>query len=609
MKALVDLILAITFLQLLPACGESSPNEPPDRELEGDGGASGAPGDESSDTAAGGGGMGGETSAVEQADDCETDADCDDGLACNGRERCQQGTCARMAPIDCLRGTTCVEDGSPGGVCEYVDAGSWVVFLSDAETPALFEPYAIRERLIGREEPIKLKLPLEPGDWARYVASGDWSFDNQYILFRPGPALLQNPDALYVVPMGNKLPGEPIELVTGANSAWGDWSPRRHQLLLSVDGGHDLVTLTDGQVKHSSFLGYTSFRRVEWSPDGSRLAILYARDSAPSTFIAGIVDVPESGEVINVRNFAQGGRELHELLWSPDGKWLALIEMPSDGGDDVVSLVDADSLSTSQPINLHTQAGTELSGRLWSPDGRFFAYSERRKSDSLYDVWIYDTLHPELGSVLVAGDLYYTYLRDWLPTSTRLLIGVNERKGDADETWFLEPGVPYDHVEHQSIRDLKQVAWVSADVGVYSELLTDSIKLYLGSISGGYYLGGRQTVVDSVAPDESLWFSTVVEIAGAPGALLYLKNGELRSVDIRNDPPGRESSLIATSDGYPSAPGDGGAFFSIPDDEGYDDLYWVDLRGRSPGEPLQVNGEGSVFAYTVAPMRREAVHQ
>jgi hypothetical protein len=88
-----------------------------------------------------------------------------------------------------------------------------------------------------------------------------------------------------------------------------------------------------------------------------------------------------------------------------------------------------------------------------------------------------------------------------------------------------------------------------------------------------------------------------------PGPLTLASNEGICQLDMRNGPRAAESSLITPNDSYSSVPGNGSVFFSVPDSEGYDDLYWVDLRGRSPSEPRQVNGEGSVFAYTVEPYR------
>ncbi|MHC4932290.1 MAG: hypothetical protein ACYTGV_08885, partial [Planctomycetota bacterium] len=48
---------------------------------------------------------------------CGTDADCDDGNACNGGELCVAGTCQAGAPLDCDDLDPCTTDSCSGGVC------------------------------------------------------------------------------------------------------------------------------------------------------------------------------------------------------------------------------------------------------------------------------------------------------------------------------------------------------------------------------------------------------------------------------------------------------------------------------------------------------------
>jgi len=43
-------------------------------------------------------------------DGCGTDAECDDGLWCNGQERCVSGQCAAGAPVNCNDGNACTDD-------------------------------------------------------------------------------------------------------------------------------------------------------------------------------------------------------------------------------------------------------------------------------------------------------------------------------------------------------------------------------------------------------------------------------------------------------------------------------------------------------------------
>ncbi|HNO76859.1 MAG TPA: hypothetical protein PKN33_02270 [Phycisphaerae bacterium] len=52
---------------------------------------------------------------------CTSNADCDDGDACNGAETCGDGVCVAGTPMDCDDGDSCTSDSCSNGVCENVD--------------------------------------------------------------------------------------------------------------------------------------------------------------------------------------------------------------------------------------------------------------------------------------------------------------------------------------------------------------------------------------------------------------------------------------------------------------------------------------------------------
>ena len=55
---------------------------------------------------------------------CTTDADCDDGNACNGAEFCQAGVCFNRPPLVCNDGDPCTIDGcDPATGCTTMPAG------------------------------------------------------------------------------------------------------------------------------------------------------------------------------------------------------------------------------------------------------------------------------------------------------------------------------------------------------------------------------------------------------------------------------------------------------------------------------------------------------
>lgn len=57
---------------------------------------------------------------------CVVNADCDDGIFCNGQELCSQGVCVGGAPVVCDDGLSCTQDScdEAAGACTYVDTCS-----------------------------------------------------------------------------------------------------------------------------------------------------------------------------------------------------------------------------------------------------------------------------------------------------------------------------------------------------------------------------------------------------------------------------------------------------------------------------------------------------
>lgn len=56
--------------------------------------------------------------------ECETDRECDDGVACNGTEACQHGFCASGSPVGCDDGIPCTVDECTDTGCQHAP-GDW----------------------------------------------------------------------------------------------------------------------------------------------------------------------------------------------------------------------------------------------------------------------------------------------------------------------------------------------------------------------------------------------------------------------------------------------------------------------------------------------------
>ena len=107
-------------------------------------------------------------------------------------------------------------------------------------------------------------------------------------------------------------------------------------------------------------------RRPAWSPDGQKVGFL--RDSLnTSTVFERRADgsTPE-------RLLARLDRQVQEVTWSPDGRWIVL--RTDNGAAGAGDLVGIRTSGDTTPVPLVTGAFTELHPAV-SPDGRWFAYT------------------------------------------------------------------------------------------------------------------------------------------------------------------------------------------------------------------------------------------
>ena len=65
------------------------------------------------------------------AAECLTDDECDDGKACNGKERCQNGACRTGTALKCPDELSCVE-GAESAACEFEEQSPWLLFFDNA---------------------------------------------------------------------------------------------------------------------------------------------------------------------------------------------------------------------------------------------------------------------------------------------------------------------------------------------------------------------------------------------------------------------------------------------------------------------------------------------
>jgi serine/threonine-protein kinase len=155
-------------------------------------------------------------------------------------------------------------------------------------------------------------------------------------------------------------------------------SPDGRQLALGVGrqtGGLSIWVkqLDRGPFTRLSFSGQD--RRPAWSPDGRRVA--FVRDTAGSGYVA-VVAVDGSGPA---RPLVRIPRQVQEVTWSRDGRWVLLrTDNTTPGAGDIVA-VRADGSDTTEMPGAASEGFTELHPAL-SPSGRWLAYASNESGQN-----------------------------------------------------------------------------------------------------------------------------------------------------------------------------------------------------------------------------------
>jgi serine/threonine-protein kinase len=146
-------------------------------------------------------------------------------------------------------------------------------------------------------------------------------------------------------------------------------SPDGRRLAIGVGLSSGTLGIWIKQLDHGPFTRLTfggQDRRPTWSPDGRIVAFI--RDSLNSSSVyARAVDgsTPE-------RLLVRLDRQVQEVVWSPDGRWLVLrTDNASAGLGDIVGVRTSGDTT---PVPLVASAFTELMPAI-SPDGRWLAYT------------------------------------------------------------------------------------------------------------------------------------------------------------------------------------------------------------------------------------------
>lgn len=543
--------------------------------------------------------------AGEALTDCTSDAECDDGLRCNGEESCVDGACRAGNPSACSNAATCVEDAH-FAPCAYPGASPWLVYLADEDTPDLEELYAVKESLIGVQVPIKLNapLPFSPGKTPRLVGEA-WSDDGQWLVY--GVALDEKWSVVrwYAVGFDAGAPSVPIELTKDlpagqiflSHPVFGQSaSSYGHSVLLRQTNG-DLyrvdLTAKGASAPFQLNLGTETVVNAEWALGGT--AVTYTSQTQ-----AFLINPDGAGRAA----FADYSPTL-AMDPSANGSRLSFRE-PGSSDFYVAKVAPGEAIVKVNGTNLGSDG---VSYRL-SGDGRYVTYSASEKVAGSHELYLVDLLHSPAWSrktLLDEQQLSTAYtMGGWAPDSSYFVFFADDYSPDKKNVYI------YDVASGTTTALSFPTGLQSSVLGFTSNggfLISDQrdagdtveLRLVRPNVSGTRLHTnslGKPYQGAQVAPNGS----GAVFCNGAVNEDLYyldLRDAFGQAVKL----PG-EGSAYGCSDGFASDSKGFVYYRTAPD--GSRTLYWSDTSHQVLGKPVQVTRSGRARTWTWQPWVNKA---
>lgn len=356
------------------------------------GGAAGAAGEASAGNPAGAG----------PTSSCQVDAECVDGRACNGDERCIAGQCQAGKPLECGKDLSCVEHGTGAPSCDYGVPGRWLTFIGSNTGTAPFELRA--SRLEGFVPRPSISLGIDRS--YQIISIDSWSPDGRHLIAMTAQHAEQiNSHELFGIEFGDGLPSPPAllnKIPVGSNTVSGPWA-----------SDSSAVFVQNYSTPSETYL-------VHFAPNGVRSALLFREDE--DTRLLEFCPDPRyfyriKGDDSMLVDSLHPERE--KLLWhawtesSPDGHWLM-------NSDDSTGVWLAACEPGSEPLQVADKPSAD--GFFWSADSQFVAVTHDEPDGEI--------------EVLTAADrfksVYIGTQRDfgWAPHSPKLILfGIPDTKG------------------------------------------------------------------------------------------------------------------------------------------------------------------------------------
>ncbi|MFE0582646.1 protein kinase [Streptomyces sp. NPDC058874] len=162
---------------------------------------------------------------------------------------------------------------------------------------------------------------------------------------------------------------KPVQLVAGGAGACDvlpQWSPDRRSFAFTRSTSEGTAVWT-ANADGSNARRITSIAggRVSWSPDGSRLAVLRAKNGVQQLFVVDVADG-------TARQLTSGMGQVEDPAWSPDGRSIAVCLQTAPENWQIHLVDPADPNRAPQQV---TRLPHPALDPVWSPDGATFAYT------------------------------------------------------------------------------------------------------------------------------------------------------------------------------------------------------------------------------------------
>jgi Tol biopolymer transport system component len=313
------------------------------------------------------------------------------------------------------------------------------------------------------------------------------------------------------------------------------------------------------------------------APDGSHAVYGWGAYNGYLTYFANYYFVDLSGTTPGTPTpFAEGTKHTYGVM-SPDGSKLAYVDNTTTACGVYVVGLGSNGPSTPTKINGATTASTSCYQPVFSPDGNRVAFISDSATDGVNELWLSNTstMPPTAadkinGALVSGGDVVFGYdglaIQEFSPDSKKLAYLADATTDGVTELWMAD---------------------VSGATPMTARKANDAL------VSGGNVSDGTT----------SLLFSPPFAFSAAGTELVYLADQRTDEVfegflvDISGSAPGVPQRVTGAlvSGGDARLPifardGSGLAYAADARTDEVIELFYVDLRGPSPGAPQIVNG-------------------